>query len=620
MTLKLRHLSVSSSISSKQPGRLAFEPGLNIVYGDSNTGKSFIVDLINHVLGSRDHLREIEERVGYDKAWLGLSTSSGDFTLARALQGGAVELYQGLVNETTGRNPAVLGERGKDTVDSLAGFMLDKIGLLGRSVLKRVESGEKDILSFRHLIRYVLIREKPMWDDISPFESGDTNTRLLERSVAKLLLTGVDDSAVATVVDRKSHRVSKTARVEVLNGIIEELQGEVASIAPDKSRDELVDQLQQLETSFRQLKDEIDQLELSGRDVLIERAQIVRQLSDHQQRRRDIEIMEQQFERLNSAYQSDIERLDAIEQAGFAFGLLPTLPCPLCGATVEHHNPESDCEGNIPAIQAAAIAERRKIVTLKNDLVATVQHIVGERIGLDQAILPGLRDRLDEIEKKRASLTPELGAKRGRFSEISSARNSVMRAVDIYDRLAEMTRRKDLANNEKYVKANVHQATDMVGLMGDKYARSVESVLKEWRFPGEQRVSFDPGTFDIRVDGKLRSANGKGVRALLHAAMKVGFMLYCRDARLPHPGFLVLDTPLRAYRDASESEDPLADDEAELAASPLKEYFYRHLDSLKEMQFIIMENDTPPPEYRGRAGTTRFFGRHADGRRGFFPS
>ena len=60
---------------------------------------------------------------------------------------------------------------------------------------------------------------------------------------------------------------------------------------------------------------------------------------------------------------------------------------------------------------------------------------------------------------------------------------------------------------------------------------------------------FEDSTQDIRVDGEDRKDNGKGVRAVMHAAFKVALLIYCQRNDLPHPDFLVLDTPLLTYRD-----------------------------------------------------------------------
>ncbi|MGH1555850.1 hypothetical protein ACRAWF_40525 [Streptomyces sp. L7] len=48
--------------------------------------------------------------------------------------------------------------------------------------------------------------------------------------------------------------------------------------------------------------------------------------------------------------------------------------------------------------------------------------------------------------------------------------------------------------------------------------------------------------------GTARAGRGRGMRALLHAAFSIALARYCLDGRLPHLGFLVLDSPLVTYK------------------------------------------------------------------------
>jgi hypothetical protein len=52
----------------------------------------------------------------------------------------------------------------------------------------------------------------------------------------------------------------------------------------------------------------------------------------------------------------------------------------------------------------------------------------------------------------------------------------------------------------------------------EKFAQQVEAVLKAWHFPEADRVFFDPKTRDLAIAGKARTARGKGLRAITHAA------------------------------------------------------------------------------------------------------
>jgi hypothetical protein len=120
----------------------------------------------------------------------------------------------------------------------------------------------------------------------------------------------------------------------------------------------------------------------------------------------------------------------------------------------------------------------------------------------------------------------------------------------------------------------------------------VKQVLKAWNYPGADAVHFDRVDQDIVVDGKRRRDNGAGVRALLHAAFKVGVLVYCIEKGRPHPGFVILDSPLFAYRPAEETRyGDLTDDELRLRKADVASHFYRHLQSMADQaQFIVVEN------------------------------
>jgi hypothetical protein len=124
----------------------------------------------------------------------------------------------------------------------------------------------------------------------------------------------------------------------------------------------------------------------------------------------------------------------------------------------------------------------------------------------------------------------------------------------------------------------------------------------------------------LRIDGKHRKDNGKGVRAITHAAFKVALLLYCKERNLPHPGFLVLDTPLLTYRDPLHSKGgPLGADEEELRESSLKDYFFEHLSRHGDSgQFLVVENIDLPKRIGEFANVETFTGDPNVGRPGLF--
>jgi hypothetical protein len=173
-----------------------------------------------------------------------------------------------------------------------------------------------------------------------------------------------------------------------------------------------------------------------------------------------------------------------------------------------------------------------------------------------------------------------------------------------------------IATIEQQVKTTALPAPDIAPprIYTDEFAQEVEKILQAWGVPGCQRVFFDPKEFDLQLNGKLRGSHGKGLRALTHSAFVIGLMTYCLKNDRPHPGFVVIDSPLLSYRGGDDEVNP----EEDLKQTGVDAAFYRWLASdLPAGQVIIIENRDAPSDLEGEL-TLHQFGTGI-GRYGFFP-
>ena len=93
-TLNLRTLAFQGAddlVSS-----LAFEDGLNLVWGASNTGKSFALRAIDFMLGAKNLTPRIRELSQYDSVLLSIdSAHESPVLLRRSIKGGPFEVSEG---------------------------------------------------------------------------------------------------------------------------------------------------------------------------------------------------------------------------------------------------------------------------------------------------------------------------------------------------------------------------------------------------------------------------------------------------------------------------------------------------------------------------------------------
>jgi hypothetical protein len=199
-------------------------------------------------------------------------------------------------------------------------------------------------------------------------------------------------------------------------------------------------------------------------------------------------------------------------------------------------------------------------------------------------------------------------------------RDQVRRGLSLLDQKQSLQTRRDELAALKPASKTEKPRLGVPATAAHDFTQTVSTVLEEWKFPGKRHVSFDETTYDLRIDGKHRRDNGKGVRAITYAAFKVALLTFCRERGLPHPGFLVLDTPLLTYRDPLHSNGgTLSADEQSIKNTSLKDFFFEHLSRIGEMgQLLIIENVDLPANIASLAHVETFTGDPASGRAGLF--
>lgn len=589
----------------KGPAKAAgirFYPGVNVICGASDTGKSFVAEAIDFMLGGSE-LKELPEREGYNAIELSLACTDGTaWSLERALSGGDFALRVGDVTEKLRQSHA------HDRTDNLSGFLLNKIGLLGQRILKSSAKGTTNSLSFRNLARLVIVQEGEIQHKGSPFWGGQFTLKTAELATIKLLLTGIDDSAV---VSASADEPDTAGQIALIDELIADLESDIVDIGEDQAA--LDEQLERLDASAAEYRVSVEEAQRSLDAQVALRRELARRRAVTNDRINEIFELNARFTLLGEHYDVDLKRLRAIQESGSLFAFIERTGCPLCGAGPDVQHIDGDCEGNVTGIVEAAAAEIGKILVLQQDLAGTVSDLEAERkrLVVDRGTLDDDLDRVDgEI---RSTMAPEVEAARSNFTEIIETRAAVRNSLNLFDRLQKLHRRREELNettSDSTEKAKV--AVGFSEAVAHKFSLKLEQILKAWNFPGESRVHYDKDACDFVIDGKPRGSRGKGLRAITHAAVSIALLEYCQEHELPHPGFVILDSPLLAYF------KPEGDEDTALQGTDLKERFYAYLKTHhgRESQVIIIENQHPPDSELSNLHLTVFTRNPGDGRYG----
>jgi hypothetical protein len=599
----------------KPPAVIRFQDGLNVIYGASDTGKSYIVEAIDYMFGAKGPLKDIPQAVGYDQILLALQFSETDLiTARRSMNGGAFEIFDGAYSEELpGTEGKILSEmHSSRDPDNLSAFLLGKIGLSDKKIRKNAKD-ETQNLSFRNLARLCIVNEEEIIQKRSPLSDGNYTADTANMSVFRLLLTGVDDSALVASKQKSPEEQRREAQLELLDQLISETERKIKKISG--SKDELKSQEQRLIAAMDTRSSQLAITEDYYRRVSTDRRNLMKLREENRNRFTEVVMLLERFKLLREHYHSDIERLMGIREAGSIIATIDADVCPVCGAEAEHHKNGVSCDNDVSRVTAAASSEIEKIERRAEDLSETIDALVKERAKLEGS-LPKIEENLhDKNRELQTVIAPDLRSLRTSYKELADKGANVREALGLFDTKSDLIDRKARLENTNSQEPS--SSTSPIKTLTDTqvapFSELVRKTLDSWGFPGSDRVHFDLEAKDLVISGKPRVSYGKGLRAITQAAFTISLMEYCASKDTPHPGFVFLDSPLLSYKEPEGPED-------DLSKTDLNGNFYRFLLQLKaHRQVIIVENTDPPSDVELGDRVEHFSGMESEGRFGLFP-
>ncbi|MBK3775225.1 hypothetical protein GAY31_13815 [Azospirillum brasilense] len=601
-----------------EPAVVTFQGGPNVVSGASNTGKSYILRCVDYILGAERMTKTIEEAAPYNRVLLQIENSAGEIlTLDRSLNGGDIAVHRRPISELSETpDEVVLWKRDNSRRLDLSTRLMAFCGMPAAFVRANVR-GEKQRLSLRMIAHLFIVDENAIIEERSPLE-GDGGYDQTARSRAfSFMLTGQDDSAITAAPDPKVVRTALNAKLEVIEGLLAPVEKRLAALpADDRTAEERVELLdRRIADTSAALADD----EQAARAFRTERAASLAEWQRAESQIVALGQIRQRFELLAAQYDSDLERLNFITEGSHYLDQLQVSNCPMCGQPLGADHLAHDGAAEASRIQRAARGEAAKILGLRKELTASRRdiedRIAEQRVRAERAQADV--GRLERLIQERTG--PRLRALREDLRRLVASRVAV--ADEQSDRIqAERLRaaQREAEEAGRPTSRRTWSGFDPMALA--EFCGEIERVLEQWAWPRPGRVSFDLKANDILVDGKPRQSNGKGVRAILHAAFNVGLLRYAAAKGRPHPGFLLLDSPLTTYkqgRTGAAAEASPGDD----VGSVIEQAFFKAMsETPHDLQIIVLENKNPAPDLRASLRHEYFAGVEGLGRRGFIPA
>ncbi|MFF9051543.1 hypothetical protein ACF09Z_10395 [Streptomyces erythrochromogenes] len=606
--LRLTHLTYAGS--SRPVASVEFDAALTLIYGASDTGKSFIAESIEYMLGGRGNLELVPEADGYSQILLGLQLPDGSpLTLVRVPGKGTIHIHREDLRSLVTR-PADADVTAAHTArsrNSLSLFLLTELGLEGLRLRKNDAGGTRE-LTLNDLVHLSVVPETRMVDPLSPvLHSSATSGKTVAASVMRLLLTGEGDPDVDTGPNAGQRRVNK-GKINLLDQIIIDLQNKLTT---NENVSELRARQVRLQTSIDEHSTTLRVITDRHLDAVTARMKAADELAGLEARLTEVGDLVTRFELLEAQYRSDLARLEMVTEAGTLLGYFQVGTCVFCGAEPEHQNPDHG-EHETTQLHIAVQSETAKTSALLADLLPTIEDLRAQ-FGELSARRASLLQEAARADEQIASTQELMAPMRERMDESLQARSAIERALELHQRIDELEERRSRLDGEGAVPsqrpAEYIPNRDLTAFEG-----VLRRTLETWKVPSVQFPEYDQYALDIRAGGRTRAGRGKGVRSVLHSAFTTALARFCFDNGRPHPGFVVLDSPVVTYRDPI-SDDPVGEDVD--MTSNVVDHFYRNMLAFPG-QAVIIENGDPPVDVISQALTYRFAGADS-GRSGFFP-
>jgi hypothetical protein len=594
---------------------ISFEDGANILAGESDTGKSYLVHCLDYIFGGDTMSKRIPEAEPYSQLFVEFQNSENKFlTLERSLAGGDLAAHQeGIASIKEGTGDKIVPSRsGKSQAKDVTAILFEFAGI-DEAKLRKNSRGEVQRLTIRTMLPVILVDEISVIDERSPVlgeSSFDTTAR--KRAFA-YMLSGKDDTGIVTAERKDIANARRNAQLGIISNLlspIEERLQKQSAQDPEQSIDKIEETIAALSKSLSDHSQERGSLEAGRREAI-----------DHQ-RKADSQIVAidellTQYKLLDDRYRTDLERLDFITEGAYFFEGLQEVRCPLCDQLMSPDHAHKASESS-QSIYQAAKAEAAKILAHRADLIAATESLAKRRAAREAERSDSLATirytdfRISEILAPTMQMdTQRLESLVNRRVELEAIRSDETQASNLRHI------KDEIENAAGDGKASSKEWEPLPSKALRAFCAEIEKILAEWKWKGEGRVEFDQSAYDIIVDGQSRRSHGKGVRAVLYTAFVVGLLKYCKAHDRPHLGTVVIDSPLTSYKKGKSGGTADSPIDAGIETA-----FWRSLCKLGiGVQLIVIENKEPPKDVAATVHYEWFAGENAQAgeRIGFIP-
>lgn len=577
--------------SGKTDSIIELSNGVNIIYGPSNTGKTYIVKCIDYMFGSE---REpIDISTGYQYIKIIVRTQCSTITMSRKIGENKIEVSSNDNNVPSGKYATKASRTNYDkTINSV---WLSLIGINDLHLVISNENYKKQILSWRTFSHMFMLTETKIISEYSAILSGrDTSNTAVIASLI-FLLSGQDFAETETKDTKEIKEAKKNAVKAYINKELFRLSERNQELLAQLKENPNID----IAVEIEKIMAEISTNEKRINSSIEENQRILAQLYEKNENLSECNVLLNRYDELTTQYNADLKRLNFIVDGEANLNASFSTHCPFCDGEVVVKKNQNYID--------AAKSDYKKIKLQAKDLESASKELRSEKLSLEQEIgtLMAKKKSIEELIEKE--LKPQVFNLKEKLSAYKDA-IECQKEIDILKKLSEQKTADMIENDtdeESELKFKVKEHLDYSFI--NELSNGIKSFLENCNYDNLLSVIFDKADMDIVINGKKKSSNGKGYNAYFNSVVAIVLSRYMESKAKYSPDFLVLDSPILSLKE-KETKKP-----SETMRNTL---FENIVDNQKGIQTIVIENEIPEINYKD-ANIIHFTKEKNNGRYGF---
>lgn len=624
-SILINHLIV---VGRKKNYKVDFEPGVNIIYGDSATGKSSILNLIDYLLGAKHFslYPEIEAVARY--AVLDVTLNEDRYTIKRDIfdPSKPIEVFPCEYSKVEKYRPKKFlpnfqpNSRYPD-LGFYSEFLFDALNF---SNVKIKESPTKDDsklvrLSFRDLFKYCYVDQDELGSKkfLRP-DSYPLQVRF--REVFKYIFNTLD-SNVANLDSQISSKSKERKKLETIFSTVSDFlrESEFGSMPAldseititDKEVEELQEKIKQLNTSQTVDEEVYKSIKAALSDIALNKKALLQNMQE-------TELKIDRFTRLKNEYLNDIAKFKASLAAKEVIGEVSkeiTL-CPVCdnGLEVDAALEKFDINPNDKIKHEINVLKRRSKDTeqLVHDTRQKWEAFKVELRELDSAESNARKLMEDNTKDLSTPYLAERDMYVKKVGELTQKRKDLVERLKIRNQHNHLTATiKSLDIRLGQLKEQLEElrktAPSMVDVLSN-LADNLKDYLTSIKIKSPTGISYDDKSFSPKLrDIEYPNITSGGLRTIVGIGYLCSFMQEALNSTISYPSFLMIDT-VGKYLGKTKEQKYKPDESSKLAdvseavSDPEKyqnifEYIIKLASKYDEKnrtcQFILVDNDVP---------------------------